>query len=99
MLNINPGRVRPQNRVATPSDKQPTAQTRRYAAPTAGLMTNISPVTPLERTAVVMENFWPTASGSKAAWPLKESVSGPKPINLRWTITAGRPTTPVSTPS
>lgn len=63
MININPSRMRPTNRVYTESDKQPSAQSKTYPAPIGGLVTNTPLATPAEQTALVLENFWPTATG------------------------------------
>ena len=63
MIGVHPGRIRPQDRVQTPSDKTPGAQTRTYAAPIGGWVSNVNMAVQDVQTAVVLENFWPTATG------------------------------------
>lgn len=63
MIDINPARVRPQNRVPTQSDKQPSAQNQTYTAPIGGLVTNTPLAAAGSQTALVLENFWPTTTG------------------------------------
>lgn len=60
MIAINPARVRPQNRVETQSQKPVSMQSRRFIAPVRGLVTNQPLAAPMENSAVVLENFWPT---------------------------------------
>ncbi|MBO6507981.1 MAG: hypothetical protein JJ979_05780 [Roseibium sp.] len=62
MITIRQSRVRPKNRVQTPSDKQPTEQTQSYIAPIGGWSTNSPLASPGANTALVLENFWPTST-------------------------------------
>lgn len=63
MFSINPSRVRPNNRIQTPSDKQPAAQSQTYIAPIGGWSVNNPLGAPKANSALVLENFWPTATG------------------------------------
>ena len=63
MININPARIRPQHRVPTQSDKQPSAKTQTYLAPIAGYVSGQPIAGQQEQTAYVLENFWPTERG------------------------------------
>ncbi|WP_215263958.1 hypothetical protein [Epibacterium ulvae] len=60
---MQPSRVRPSGRVATPSDKTPTARTETFAAPIDGWVTNENLALQGTTTALVLDNFWPTATG------------------------------------
>lgn len=63
MLTVHPSRKRPQGRVKTESDKTPSARTKTYPPPTAGLVTSAPLAVPANGSAIVMENFWPTTTG------------------------------------
>lgn len=63
MISVNPSRVRPQDRVQTQSDKTPSVQTKTYIAPVGGWVSNQPLAAQGEQTAVILENFWPTATG------------------------------------
>lgn len=63
MISVNQSRVRPQDRVQTQSDKTPSVQTKTYIAPVGGWVSNQPLAAQSEQTAVVLENFWPTATG------------------------------------
>ena len=63
-MKIGPSRLRPQNRVATPSDKQAPALSQTYSAPIGGLLSRSLLTSPSDQTtALVLDNFWPTTSG------------------------------------
>ena len=61
MIRVAPSRRRPADRVQTPSDKTPVAQSRSFAAPVAGLVTNAA--LGAGQGATVLDNFWPTRRG------------------------------------
>lgn len=63
MINLAPGRIRPNNRKPTETDKSPSAQVSSSIAPIAGLVTADPLAGPTPNSALMMENFWPTTSG------------------------------------
>ena len=63
MFTVHSGRVRPDNRVPTVTDKQPSAQFKTYTAPIGGLVSGAPLADQQAQTAVVLENFWPTTTG------------------------------------
>ncbi|WP_224055219.1 hypothetical protein [Vibrio penaeicida] len=77
-MRINPARVRSLNRKNTPSDKSPSAQNQTYMAPVGGMMTNTPLASPQRQTALVLENFWPTATGIEPRGGTKQrcTISG-----------------------
>lgn len=60
---MSPGRLRPQNRVQSQTDKRPMGQTKTYIAPIAGLVSNQPMAVQGEQSAAVLENFWATTTG------------------------------------
>ncbi|QAX31313.1 hypothetical protein [Leisingera sp. NJS204] len=79
MIRINPSRVRPQKRLQTPSDKTPAMLTETYIAPVGGWVSNQPLAAQGAHTAVVLENFWPTATGiePRGGSKLRCSIAGP----------------------
>lgn len=79
MITIHPPRLRPQDRVQTPSDKTPSSQTKTYIAPIGGLVSNQPAAVQNEQTAVVLDNFWPTTTGiePRGGTKLRCSIAGP----------------------
>jgi hypothetical protein len=90
MININPARIRPQNRVPTQSDKQPSAQTKTYTAPIGGWVTNANLADQDQQSAVVLENFWPTETGIEPRGGTKHRVSVPSGVKSLFAYRAGR---------
>lgn len=89
MISVNQSRVRPQDRVQTPSDKTPTAQTKTYTAPIGGLVTNANMAAQAQQTAVVLENFWPTATGIAPRGGAKHRVTIPAAVESLFEYRAG----------
>lgn len=79
MITLHPPRIRSQHRVPTQTQKTPTAQTKTFAPPVAGWVSNMPGVAPVANSAAVIENFWVTATGI-------EPRGG---SNLRCTVTGG----------
>ena len=63
MITVNQGRAPSPRRVQTPSNKTPSAQSKTFAPPIGGLVTNAQLALQRENTAVLAENFWPTKTG------------------------------------
>ena len=78
MITIREPRQRSPQRVQTRSDKRPLAQVRSYTAPTRGLFVNQELSRPVEKTALDMENFFPTARGlePRAGTRLHATIAG-----------------------
>ena len=89
MIGVHPARIRPQDRVQTPSDKTPSAQTRTYAAPIGGWVSNANMAVQDVQTAVVLENFWPTATGVVPRGGSKRRVTIPNPVKTLFEYRAG----------
>ena len=89
MIAVHPARVRPQDRVQTPSDKTPDAQTQTYAAPIGGWVSNANMAVQDVQTAVVLENFWPTATGVVPRGGSKRRVTIPNAVKTLFEYRAG----------
>ena len=89
MISVNPSRIRPQNRVQTQSDKTPDAQTQTYTAPIGGWVSNTNMAVQDAQTAVVLENFWPTATGVVPRGGSKRRVTIPNAVKTLFEYRAG----------
>ena len=89
MIRIHSARVRPQNRVPTHSDKQPSAHTKTYTAPVGGWVTNANLANQDQQSAVVLENFWPTETGIEPRGGTQHRVSVPTAIKSLFEYRAG----------
>lgn len=78
MISIRAGRSRPKDRKPTDSDKTAEGQSKTYLAPTEGLVT--ATTKPAGNGAVVLENFWPTATGIEPRGGLQEIGVAPSRI-------------------
>jgi hypothetical protein len=89
MISVNPSRVRPQDRVQTQSDKTPSVQSKAYIAPIGGWVTNQPLAAQGEQTAVLLENFWPTATGIEPRGGSKLRVTIPGEVKALFEYRAG----------
>lgn len=88
MIRVAPSRARPGNRAPT-GGQQPASQTRTYPAPVAGLVTNANALVQDAAQAVVLENFWPTATGVEPRGGSKARVTVPAPVTGLFEYRAG----------
>ena len=74
---LAPSRVRPQ-RAQTESQKQAVVQAQSIAAPVAGMVTNEA--LPNARSAIILENMWPTSDGVEPRRGCASQCSVPDPV-------------------
>lgn len=89
MIRVSPARVRPQNRVATKSDKTPDHRVATLTAPVAGWVTNANMATQDQQSANVLEDFWPTTTGISPRGGSKLRVTIPNPVKSLFEYRAG----------
>lgn len=76
-------------RIPVPAQAQPPAQTARFRSPVRGWVSNVSLAAGLKDAAIVMDNWFPTATGVRLRGGSEEYVDlGSNPITFMFTYSA-----------